>query len=558
MPLAACRLIAYLCAALALFAPSAIRAAESAAERGRSLAETTGESWADKVNGLRDPADNIHVNSWLRNEILVRTSSPHAGSAISQRNEANLQIRYSLMKGISFYAWLRPFYDSVYDWGGFGSLTGSNGPTFRNKWGNNFDLGGNKKDPWAREFYVDLKYQNFWARIGRQFVSWGKSDGVYLLDNINPFTYREPLKFQEEEIKIPQFMINLNYRFGTVGSVQFLMLPDPEFAQFPGRDPLQRFTGQPNCGHDFEFPVACLTNQAFVAFDQFFKDNGIVGANGQPGFPFPNTREPPHTLENAAYMVRFDSAVGPVTYSLAYEYKYNQFLFDLPDIGDHKGTVGKGMAILGIGNVRRPQRIHIIGGAADYQFAWFPILGERTVLRAETGGFLEDLFYAPNFDLIKKDHYQILIGLDKFAPDPGWLDFPRLGFGPSSVPWFVSIQVFQDWILHPDKFRNAYVGTGSNNFDFNTGKITNGLRDANQTYVTFFLGKDVLADQSLNIEQFFAVDPNFDAYWEHIQFKYVLTDFVSLILGYNKTWGTRTSFYGGVPSYVWFATTIGI
>ncbi len=170
--------------------------------------------------------------------------------------------------------------------------------------------------------------------------------------------------------------------------------------------------------------------------------------------------------------------------SLAYEYKYNWFLQDLPDLGEHHGAFGRGKAILGIGNVRKAKRIHIIGAAMDYQWPWLPVFGERTVQRVETGVFVNDVFFTPNLDAVKKEHYQVMIGFDKYALDPSWLTFPRLGLGPGSgASWFVSLQVFQDWILDPDRWNNAYVTSGSNNFDFDKLRVTNGLRGAKERLI---------------------------------------------------------------------------
>lgn len=531
-------------------------------EGGRSMVSLgSGESsWRESLDKMRDPIENLHLNAWLFSEMLIKMHRPRTGSIMSQRNEFNLQVTYSLTENVKLYTWLRPFWDSIYDWKG-GSLTERNGRTLRDKWGDNFDLDNTTRhDPLIREAYVDLTYGDFGARLGRQIVAWGKSDGVFLLDNISPFNYREPLRFQEQEIKIPQWMINLNYRFGTVGIVQFLWLPDPQFADYPGRDPLTP-DGRPNCQHDFEFNIVCLTNKTFVAFDQIFKDNGIVGAHGQVGFPFPVMKKPPHTLADSAYMVRFDSEYRGLTYSLVYEYKYNWFLQDLPDLGRGEGAIGRGKAALAIGNVRKAQRIHIIGAAMDYQFAWLPIFGERTVMRAETGVIVNDIFFTPNFDAVQKERYQILIGFDKFLIDPPWLNFPQLGLGPGSgASWFFSLQVFQDWVLDPDRWNNAYITGGANNFSFEKFRATNGLRGATQTFVTLFLGKDMLADQSLNVEQFLLIDPGFGDVWEHIQLKYMLNDWTTLALGYNKTWGALSNPFGSnrAVDYMWTSVTFGL
>jgi hypothetical protein len=521
-----------------------------------------GGSMRETLDKMRDPTENLHINAWVTSGMNVKMHRPRMGSIMSQRNELSLQVAYTLSENVKLYTWLRPFWDSIYEWKG-GSLTGRNGQTNRKHWGNNFDLSNNRRnDPLIREAYVDLRYGDFWARLGRQIVSWGKSDGVYLLDNIHPFNFRETVLLIEEEVKIPQWMINLNYRFGTVGTVQVLWIPQPEFADYPGRDPRAGNTQKsPNCKHDFVFNSVCLTNQLLATFDQFFKDNGIIGANGQPGFPYPNLHKPPGTLGSGEAMVRFDSEYRGLTYSLAYEYKYSWFLQDLSDAGKHHGVFGIGTAILGIGNVRKAKRIHIIGAAADYQWAWLPLFGEKVVTRMETAVFVDDIFFRPNFDTLHKNHYQILLGFDKFLLDPSWLNFPKLGLGPGAgVSWFFSMQVFQDWILNPERWNNAYVTGGSNNFSFETGRITNGLRGAFTTNVTVFLGKDILPDQSLSVATFTLIDTGFgDVFWNN-QAVYRWSDYLVFTLGYNKFWGALTHPLGSnrLVDYIYAKVTLGL
>src|SRR6266581_4881281 len=519
-----------------------------------------GESWRESLNKLRDPTENLHINAWFVSGMNVKLHRPRTGSIMSQRNEFSLQMAYTLNKNVKLYTWLRPFWDSIYEWEG-GSLTGRNGRTNRAHWGNNFDLGNNRRnDPLIREAYADLRYGDFWARLGRQIVSWGKSDGVYLLDNIHPFNFRETVLLIEEEVKIPQWMVNLNYRFGTVGTVQLLWIPQPEFADYPGRDP-RAANGKPNCKHDFVFNSVCLTNQLLAEFDQIFKESGIVGANGQVGFPYPNLHKPSGTLGNSEVMVRFDSEYRGVTYSLAYEYKYSWFLQDLNDAGKHHGVFGPGTAILANGDVRKAKRLPIVGAAADYQWAWLPLFGDKVVTRMETAVFIDDIFFRPNFDTLHKKHYQVLLGIDKFLLDPSWLDFPRLGLGPGAgVSWFFSMQVFQDWILNPERWNNAYITGGSNNFDFNKGRVTNGLRGAFTTNVTVSLSKDILPDQSLSVATFALIDTGFgDVFWNN-QALYRWNDYIVLTLGCNKFWGALSHPLGSnrLVDYLYAKIQIGL
>lgn len=506
------------------------------------------EAMRDWATYIRDPNTNLHINTWFLSEALVKTKSPRQGSIMSQRNEYNLQVTYKLNEYISMYTWLRPFYDSVFDLKG-GSSTGRNGRRLRNRWGNNFDLGNDaRSDPLIREAYLDVTYGSFFGRFGRQLVAWGKSDGVFLLDQVSPFNFRQPFKFEEQDIRIPQWMINLNYYFGTTGKVQFLWLPDPQFAEFPGNSPSEL------CSHDWTPAGACLTNQLLVAFDDFFKnDLGIP-----EGYPFLR-KKPANTIENSALGLRFDSEYKGLTFSLAWLYKYPWFLVDFPGV-DGRPCKGRGCAALATSNIRTTERIHIIGAAFDYQFN--NLLGiENVVLRNESALYLDDLFYLPTTEVVQKNHFQTMWGIDKFAVDPQWLQTPalaRLGFG--AAPWFISFQIWQDWILSPDRWSNAYLDGGANNFSFDSLRVTNGLRNALKMYVTSYVSKDLLADQTLHFENFLLGQTHFEDFWEHVQLKYDWNEFTNIILGYNAFFGRVDGPIGSNKNlnYVYFSIKVGI
>ncbi len=526
------------------------------------------QAMRDYATYLRDPTESLHLNAWFFSEMLIRTkerpqpnfvgyNQPGAPrqfaksggflSLMNQRNEFNLQATYKLNDNISFYTWLRPFYDSIFDLKG-GSSTGRHGRLLRNRWGNNFDLGNDaRSDPIVREAYVDLYFDQFFARLGRQLVAWGKSDGVYLLDQVSPFNFRQPFKFEEQDIRIPQWMINLNYRFGTVGNLQLLWLPDPEFAEFPGNAPSE------GCAHDWISSASCLTNDLFVAFDQIFKNSGVP-----EGFPFIR-RKPANTLANSAVGVRFDSAYEGLTYSLAWMYKYPWFLVDFPGVNG-KRCQGRGCAAQATSNIRTTERIHIIGAAFDYQFSNF--LGiDNVVLRNESALYLDDLFTLPTTDVVQKNHFQTMWGLDKFAVDPRWLQTPSLawlGFG--AAPWFISFQLWQDWIIDADRWSNAYIDAGANSFSFDTFRVTNGLRNALKMYMTSYISKDLLADQTLHFENFFLGQTHFNDFWEHVQLKYDWNEFVNLILGYNAFFGRPDGSIGSnkANNYIYFSVKVGI
>lgn len=276
------------------------------------------------------------------------------------------------------------------------------------------------------------------------------------------------------------------------------------------------------------------------------------------GFPFVR-KKPANTIANSAVGVRFDSEYRGLTYSLAYLYKYPWFLTDIPGV-DGEPCIGKGCAARATSNIRTARRIHIIGGAFDYQFNRF--LGiDNVVLRNEMALFLDDPFFLPTTDVVLKDHFQYMWGLDKFAVDPQWLQRispPWLGMG--LAPWFLSVQLWQDWILDPERWSNAYIDAGASKFSFDTFTVTNGRRNALKTFVTFFIGKDFLADQTLHLEQFFLAQTHFNDFWEHIQLKYDWNEYVTLILGFNAFFGRIDGSIGSnkTNNYIYTSIKIGI
>jgi len=74
---------------------------------------------------------------------------------------------------------------------------------------------------WLREFYVNATVpvgeegQELALRIGRQQVVWGRTDLFRVLDVVNPIDFsRENLYAEFEDSRIPQWMINAEYRVG--------------------------------------------------------------------------------------------------------------------------------------------------------------------------------------------------------------------------------------------------------------------------------------------------------------------------------------------------------
>ncbi len=74
-----------------------------------------------------------------------------------------------------------------------------------------------------REFYIDGTFHlsrriDLGVRLGKQQVVWGRTDLFRVLDVLNPVDYSRHNIYDElEDIRIPQWMLNLESRFGAVG-----------------------------------------------------------------------------------------------------------------------------------------------------------------------------------------------------------------------------------------------------------------------------------------------------------------------------------------------------
>jgi hypothetical protein len=82
---------------------------------------------------------------------------------------------------------------------------------------------------WLREFYVNASIpttdsgQELNLRIGRQQVVWGRTDLFRVLDVVNPIDFsRENLYAEFEDSRIPQWMINAEYRVGPTSGLEDL------------------------------------------------------------------------------------------------------------------------------------------------------------------------------------------------------------------------------------------------------------------------------------------------------------------------------------------------
>jgi hypothetical protein len=222
-----------------------------------------------------DDAQNFSVRGRFYSQFSLRAEDSQVGTdpttktgqLVQNRNYYNPEMEAKLtsyttgLKGTAF-DWLAPddfsfriagwgFYDGIYDYGAdqFNKSQGMINSTFHDfsiapkmAWileGNKYDPTGTSvatifpranaqqpRDIYAHDYRVNELYLNYskgpvFVRLGRQFISWGESDTVALLDVNNPFdqTLGAPGVFQDiEEARIPLWTLRSSVTvFDTLG-----------------------------------------------------------------------------------------------------------------------------------------------------------------------------------------------------------------------------------------------------------------------------------------------------------------------------------------------------
>ena len=102
----------------------------------------------------------------------------------------------------------------VYPEGALDNFSQASKPLVKDKYG--IDL---------RELYLTYFYRSHTIKLGKQQVAWGETDGIRILDIINPLDFREFLLKDAEDIRIPIWMLNYAVDVG-FAQFQVLVVPD--------------------------------------------------------------------------------------------------------------------------------------------------------------------------------------------------------------------------------------------------------------------------------------------------------------------------------------------
>lgn len=298
-----------------------------------------------------------------------------------------------------------------------------------------------------REFYIDATKQlengdQFSVRLGKQQVVWGRTDLFRVLDVINPVDYSRHNIYDElEDIRIPQWMAQLEWRMGPTG-----VFDDSNLALVWNFDKF-RPSNLGTCG------------QAYRILDAGCFFSASMNLNLLPGGAFPggvnpysssvpiihDVEDPDWKLENTQLGLKWEGVYGDATFSVnALHYRQQ-----LPSL--HFRPLAPGVplpATDGVFDIRFP-KVNLIGGSIDYY-------SEATdaIWRLETTYTQGEELPRDTDGHKETDMLRYVIGLDKN------LIIPALN---RSRAFLISAQLFGQHILDHERdmpdFEKNWTGT---------------------------------------------------------------------------------------------------
>ena len=427
-------------------------------------------------------------------------------SVTALRTELLIELVYKGIPRITPVVRLRPFYDAMFD---INNKTGSASEA----WETNVRGGLNDRwDPLVREAYLDLNFHPIYARVGRQIVTWGRSDGVTVLDVVTPRNFRNPLTFEQERFMIPQWMINMKFDLGRLDWVpggiqkelQIVWNLDYRPAYFPG------INNKEEGSHPWTLGVVDFANQIVNVSEGLFPAEAGFGEF----FDGDKYREG-DAFDKSEVFVRWKGRTSPdaipllsdMTYSFHYAY-----LFEDVPFYELRGRANFGFAFpfataraFGGGIDLARHRYQLVGFSFDKALLFLPGQFQGTVMRGEMAYNIGNKFYEGDFATHEANQLQTLIGFDQF-----------LYFGPKSfikTPWFTSFQWWRDEVLRdpgpgvstrllsdacarqPHCGREGYVIGGE-------GNMFTGMRKRTRDVITLFMFNEFLPGRTVRVELF--------------------------------------------------------
>jgi len=427
--------------------------------------------------------DKLTLSGFLKNATSVNLDD--LDEFLKIRNTIQLEAEYRLTKNIHFFTIFRGWYDSVYD----------AEATWRKRKYNRKHLSRTKDTDWLRECYIDFYSDYLDIRIGKQQVVWGTADGVKILDIVNPIDMREfnleLTRGLDADVRIPLWMLKLEYSPTVNGTLQFLFIPDFESNFFAPADA----------------PYAVRAKNAGERRLDVLRDMGadVVIHRKKPG----------QTLEKARIGVRWLDVIKGFEYTLNYLHGYSHAM---------------SRHFMGI----KPIGIPFFPGSVAYfedryaQTETFGASFSKAITKGPLRGynFRGEFAYVKNYDngygnkddqvdVGEVDQYNYVLGVDKYF----WTN------------WLFSFQLIQYWLENKKEHSYHYL--------FGP---TSDILDQCETILSLSISTDFMHERLKPGARVFWGDDND---WEtNLRVEYELRDYLILAWGMHLFNGHSSQLFG--------------
>ena len=227
-----------------------------------------------------------------------------------------------------------------------------------------------------RELYLDLYFDKFDLRIGKQQVVWGKADGVFITDIVSPLNLTEFLLPDFDEIRTGVIATKLNYYIGN-GTLEAIWIPQ------------------------FTPTVRPEANSIWYM---------------EPDFPAPATfdwskSEIAPSLENSEFFLKYSAMTSKIDFEImgGYTWDDNPTMHIQKQFSIDSTTMPPSPSLTGLIVTPEHHRLTIAGGAFSTEIKGVILRGEAAYYN---GKYFQTTDPMATDALIQKDYLHYVAGLD--------------------------------------------------------------------------------------------------------------------------------------------------
>jgi len=223
--------------------------------------------------------ENFSLAGYLKQETSIGLDT--FNEVTKFKNILSLSGEYKISEELTFFASVKGWYDAVYDW--YAKYDSAQD-----------QMGHVQRTDWLRDCYLDYISGPWFLRLGKQQVAWGQADGISVLDRVNPFDLTEYWLPDMVDIRIPLWMLNINYSPKLNSNLQLLIIPD-----------FEQSTAAP--------PGTAFTFRSYNLFDAYKKRKEAIGGRVYTDIFYPGKQ-----FENSTFGLQWKDMIGDLTYTLNY------------------------------------------------------------------------------------------------------------------------------------------------------------------------------------------------------------------------------------------------